>query len=340
MSVTIKDVAQKAGVSIATVSRVLNGKDGISDELEYRVRMAVQELGYHPNLLAQGLRRLNLNLIGVMIPSQTDMFFMRLLKGLEDQIQPFGYNILITTTQGKSELELYYAKVLMQYQVSAIVVAPGPEKSLLSDILKRTEIPVIAVNEALEGINADSVFHDNVSGARTLVDHLASLGHEKIAFLSGRNNMVTAQKRLEGYLQGLEDHALHYEPDLVQPSEFSISGGLNATRRLLDTVHDVTAIIAGNNQAGIGCLFALKERGICLPGDMSLALFGDLDYSELLSPPVTALQDMSYKMGREAGRLVLRRLSKDDDSRGEVERVRLKPKLIVRGSTAPIGQVL
>lgn len=334
VSVTMWDVARRAGVSQSTVSRVLNKNKGISPDVVRRVEDAVRELGYRPNSIARGLRGVRMHLIGVIIPDQTDGFFMNLLRGLEDIVQPAGYNLLVGTTRWKPEMESYYTDVLLQHRVDALVIAPGPENPELRRELASTDIPIIAVNEIIIGLETDFVVHDNFQGAYSLVEHLAGLGHRRIAFLAGKSNMINARERLAGYKRALEEFNIPYHPELVLPSRFSVKGGIEATRRILALPDRPTAIIAGNGSSGVGALFALKEAGITIPDEISVALFRDLEYAGLLNPPVTSLKDASYEIGAAAGRLVLRRL-KQKKGNG-LHRVTLKPELIIRESTGPV----
>jgi DNA-binding LacI/PurR family transcriptional regulator len=325
---TIKDVAEKAGVSVATVSRVINHKAIVRPSLRARVEKVIAELSYSPSGIAKNMRKQTLRSIGVILADILNPFFTHIVRIIEERAYQDSFSVILCNSNEDPDKEAAHLEFLQAERVAGVIWAPVGYVRKYSEI----SVPLVLLDRLQPGILADSVMVDNTAGVRLAVKHLVELGHHRIGMISGPINTSTGVDRLKGYKIEVEQNGLTFDNDLVVFSDFKESGGIEATKKLLDRRDPPTAIIAGNNLMTVGVLMVLRERGICLPDQMSLVGFDDMPWYSLVSPPITVIKQPVNELGRVAIDLLLRRVSNDCED--FPLQVNFHVQLIVRGSTS------
>ena len=332
--VTLREVAALAGIHPATASRALNPETRllVREDTARRVLEAARTLGYHPNPVARSLRTRRSNTVGVLIPDLNNPLFPPIVRGIEDRLAAAGYVALIGNTDSDDERERMVFERMRSRHVDGFVLATAHLASpLLAD--REPDVPMVLVNRLAEDHSLPSVSVDNERGMRMSVDHLAALGHRRVAHIAGPQDISTGRSRQRGYLTGVVAHGLAAGPDLmVEARAFSIEEGLRCGRLLLDRGGGWTAIAAGNDMLAVGCYAALEEAGLRCPEDISVVGFNDMPFIDRLRPPLTTIRFPHYQVGTEAAELLLERIA---GRPGPVKVLYLAPELVVRGSTAP-----
>jgi LacI family transcriptional regulator len=333
--VTLKDVAQRAGVHPATASRALNPETRllVSEETARRVAAAAASLGYRPNFVARSLRTRRSNTIGVLIPDLTNPLFPPIVRGLEDRLAADGYVALIGNTDSDDEREQMVFELMRARHVDGYVMATAHQHSPVLAEAAQAGLPVVLVNRLAEEYSFPSVSVDNERGVRMEIAHLAGLGHRKIAYIAGPQETSTGLGRYRGFLDAMRGDGLQVDPQLVaQATAFSVQEGYRCARQVLAAPARCTAIAAGNDLLAIGCYWALDEAGLRCPEDVSVVGFNDMPFVDRLRPALSTVRFPHYQVGTEAAQLLLERIAGGD---GPVKILYLAPELIVRGSTAP-----
>jgi len=328
---TMSDVARTAGVSVATVSRVLsNAGAGVSPELRERVVAAVAELDYHPNHLPRNMRARTSRTIGLVISDIDNPFFTAIARGAEDVAQRRGYTMVLSNTDEDAEREEIALQTMAAERAAGVIVS---STGLHSDGVRRlisTGIPVVALDRRINGAHVDTVVVDNETAAYEAVSHLAALGHRRVAMVGGPGKVSSIRERESGYERAVRDHGL--EPGLLRHGDLREAGGRRTTLELLDEEPRPTAIFSVNNMSTIGVLHALRERGLRAPDDVSVVGFDDIPTGDLLDPPLSVVRQPTYQLGARAAELLLRRVA---ERGAPVQEVVLAASLVLRPSTGP-----
>lgn len=326
--VTLQMVADAAGVSASTVSRILNGTAVVSEAKKRAVDQAVAKLGFVPNPMARGLAGGRTLSVGVVTQAIDSPFYGVALRGIEDELDRVGYSPLFVSGNWNAAEEARCIEMLRSRRVDGIIVLTGR----LSDAaLKQTAkaLPVVATGRRVKAANLFSLDFDNFEGARLATAHLTGLGHRRIAFIAGNAEHPDANERLRGYRAGLEAAGLPFNPDLVASGLFHEESGMLATDRLLDTRQRFTALFAANDQMALGACLALQRRSLRVPQDVSVMGFDDVSMSRYSIPPLSTVHHPAYELGQRAATALLCLL------RGEKPVVSLPgPRVIARESTA------
>lgn len=337
MAMTLKDIAKLCGVSTATVSKVINGKDSdIGAPTIERIRAIVKELDYHPNSLARSMKTKVTKTIGLIIPDVRNPFFTDLARGAEDNANERGYSLLFCNTDDDLNKEMEYIKTLSQKQVDGIALAGAVSRDRALEEKFPIEIPIVTLdrNVYYKGLRG-FVHTDNQGGAHDGVRYLISLGHRRILFLSGFLDLQVSIQRLAGYKQALADHGIPFDPELVADGPFTSDFGSSYIMSgKLD--ESVTAIFCGNDLIALGAIKALKQLQKKVPEDISIMGFDDIYLASLNSPELTTIHQPSYELGYvTVGRLI-------DILEGvplQEDRVEIKLDLVIRETTArPVQQ--
>lgn len=326
---TISDVAERAGVSVATVSRWLSGQRVRSADA---VRQAVEELGYTPNVLAQSLKSGRRGAIGVVVPDISNPFFAAVVKGLEQASRSLSYRLLLANSDESNERE---AEILddLKGRVDGFILAPAHEQDRAPLELAQAGVPAVLLDrEVTGGEPFDVVVVDNVGGAAAAAQHLASLGHSAVAMINGPTDTTPGRERRQGFVSALESAGVELAPECDLTGDFRENSGRNLTLQLLALPKPPTAIFVANNLMTVGALEALRDMRIHVPRDVSIVGFDDLALGSLLQPPLTCVSRPDIEQGALAMRLLLSRIvdRRDDPPR----RIVLDTQLVVRGSTA------
>ncbi|MDA4894056.1 LacI family DNA-binding transcriptional regulator [Streptomyces sp. MS2A] len=315
---TMADVARSAGVSVATVSHVLNGTRPVLPHTRQAVLDAVEELGYTPNTLARSLVTSRTRSIGLAVSAISNPYFTEILQGVEASALEHGYGLLIADPHDDPEHERRAVQLLHERRVDGMIVAPSAEPRELVAYLTRHRVPavfldrVVDVPEAEDAPRFDQICAEGAEPTTGLVGHLAGLGHRRIGLVAGRPGLSTTRERITGYRHGLAAAGLPYDERLLVHGDSEAAGGERAAAQLLSLAVPPTALITANNAMTIGALRALRERDLSVPGDIALCCFDDFAWADLFSPRLTAVAQPGREIGARAVRLLLDRLAAPD----------------------------
>ncbi|MGA5350901.1 LacI family DNA-binding transcriptional regulator [Streptomyces thermodiastaticus] len=317
---TMADVARSAGVSVATVSHVLNGTRPVLPHTRQAVLDAVEQLGYTPNGLARSLVTSRTRSIGLAVSAISNPYFTEILHGVESCALKHGYSLLLADPHDDPEHERTVVQLLHERRVDGVIIAPSAQPDALVAYLTRHRLPAVFLDRLLpagaggqDGLPAfDQICADGTEPTARLVGHLAGLGHRRIGLVAGLPGWSTTAERLDGYRQGLAAAGLPWDERLVVHGDSSAAGAERATEELLSRAAPPTALITANNAMTIGALRALRERGLSVPADMALCCFDDFDWADLFTPQLTAIAQPGRELGAGAVRLLLDRLDAPD----------------------------
>ncbi|MEU6720276.1 LacI family DNA-binding transcriptional regulator [Nonomuraea sp. NPDC046802] len=299
---TIYDVAREAGVSAATVSRVLNGAQTVDPDMVARVLAAVRELGYRPNAVARNLRRSRTTLWAVIISDIGNPFFTATVRGIEDVAQQAGYSVVLCNSdEDPGKEETYVAAALSEQMAGVIISSSGSVKAAKN--LLDSPIPVVAIDRELPRGVVDTVVVDNEAGARAATEHLRTAGYRRIACITGPEGVSTADLRLRGYTEALSG------TPIVVRTDFREQGGFDAMSSLLSSPERPDAVFVANNLMTVGALRCLAEHGVDVPGEMGLVGFDEIPWADLVRPSLTTVAQPTYELGRMAARLLVDRIA-------------------------------
>jgi DNA-binding LacI/PurR family transcriptional regulator len=302
--VTIKDVADLASVSVATVSRALNGERNVDPELRERVRAAAAHLGYRPNRLARNLRRQQMEAIGIVVPDIENSHFAEMVRVIESTVLPRGYRVLVCNTDEDGDRQAASLRMLVDERVSGIVLSasdPAGDLSQLHDL----DIPVVAIDRALSDADIDTVVTDNFPAISAVTQRLIKAGHRRIAYLGGRTEVETGGERQRGYLAAMDAAGLR---PLLVDGVFRRDAAYDAVMTLLSGEDPASALIVANNLMTLGALAAIRTCGARVPDDIAVISVDNAPWTELLTPPLTVLAQPIKAMAAQAGDLLIRRI--------------------------------
>lgn len=331
MKVTIKDIAKEAGFSTATVSKVLNKKDGnITEATRQKVLKAVEELNYIPNAAARSLVTRKTKTIGLIIPDITNPFFPELARGAEDQANALGYNIIFCNTDDHFDKEKKYINMLAEKLVDGIIFTQSAQLGDEFKEIQRLGIPLVLIDRdiSIEGVKG-RVLVDNYHGAYKGVKHMILKGYKKIAFITGPLTTKTAKDRLKGYKQALKDYKIPYDETLVLEGQYKSHWGEEAILKLLNQKKLFDSIFCGNDLIAIGAIKQLKENNLEVPEDIGILGYDDIYFSKFMSPALTTIMQPKYLMGQKAVEILV---SCIEGKKMEEKNITLKTKLIQRDS--------
>ncbi|MBA2812089.1 LacI family DNA-binding transcriptional regulator [Streptomyces sp. KM273126] len=310
---TMVDVAQHAGVSVATVSHVLNNTRAVRPGTRRLVLDAIEALGYTPNTLARSLVTSRTRSIGLAVSAVSNPYFTEILQGVEAGTLEHGYSLLIADPHDDPEHERKVVQLLHERRVDGMIVAPSARPEGLLDYLRRHDVPTVFLDRLVatpgDPFRFDQVCTENTEPMAQLVRHLAGLGHRRIGLVSGLPGLSTTDERTTGYRLGLRATGLPYDEWLVARGDSDAEDSRRVTRELLTRSSPPTALVTGNNAMTIGALRALGELGVSVPDDVALCCFDDFAWADLFHPRLTAIAQPSKEIGAQAVRLLLERLA-------------------------------
>jgi LacI family transcriptional regulator len=332
--VTLREVARAAGVHPATASRALNPETRslVSESTAQRVREVAEQLGYHPNPIARGLKTNRSHTIGVIVPDLMNPLFAAIVRGIEAVLDGAGYTPLITNTDNDPERERTDFQAMRMRQVDGFITATAHRDHRLITEAVGPDATVVLVNRRVDDNALAAVSADDVEGARLAVEHLAGLGHRRIAHLGGPLELSTGHQRHEGFVATMRSLGLEPDPELILVGDsFTEAGGARICRELVARGEPFTAIVAGNDLMALGCYDALAEKGVSCPDDVSVVGFNDMPFAARFNPPLTTVRIPHYEMGSRSAELLLELLG---DAGAPPRQILLRPELVVRGSSA------
>lgn len=325
---TIKDIAKRAGVSITTVSRVLNRKEeGMSEQTRKKVLQVIEEMEYQPNRLARGLVTKQSKLIGLIVPTISNPFFPELCRGAEDEASARGYSLVICNSDDSSEKEERYIKILKEQQVDGLILSSQKGLSETSASLLDQKIHYVMLDRVEDDL-VPGVYLDNEKGGYLAGQHLIALGHTQMACITGPDSIRNSRERLSGFKRALQEVGLG--PIVIREGDFTLETAYEQAKEIL-TDRNITAIFTGNDLMACGVYRAAHELSIRIPEDISVIGFDDIPLISALIPKLTTVRQDTYQMGRKAAELLIRQIEQD-----ETESVMFSPTLIERESTASV----
>ncbi len=331
----IIDVAKLAGVSVATVSRVINGNQKVKPDTEKRVNEAIKTLGYKPNLQARNLRRLDTGVIMVMLPFLTNPFYSRILMGISDEAMKVNYHVLICQTKNNKKYEEEFLNMLLEKKVDGAILltTQNSEKKVIK--LSKS-YPIIQCCEYLQDYNIPHVSINNYQAAKDVMRYLIDSGHSRIAMISSKNKEISTQERVKAYRDELEAAGIQYNEEYFQEAdeEYSFNSAQICADKLLDLPERPTAIFCISDVMALSVVRVAELRRIKVPEELSVVGFDNVEYSTMFNPTITTIDQPCYKMGKKAMQMMYS-LINDPENLDEM-RVFLKHNLIVRESTCKI----
>jgi LacI family transcriptional regulator len=325
----IREVARRAGVSVATVSRVINGSPLVNEPLRRRVQDVIGELQYSPSGPARSLKGGRTKLLGMLVPELANPFYGRMADGIVETAYKAGYSIILCSnypercTHPPSARATAQLQVLREHRVAGVIITGGLRDGISGD----SRTPVVSIDHRLPGI--DSVMLDNVSAGRLATEHLIQLGHRRIGMVTGLLGTTSGRGRLVGYRRAMRDAGLKPDPAWQAASPYTEDDARHAANRILSQPHRPTALVAATNQLTLGTIAAIADQGLYIPDELALVGFDELGWTPSLISPLTTVQQPTTALGAEACRLLLERLNGYD---GPARRSYLAPTLAIRSS--------
>lgn len=338
--ITLRDVARRVGVHPSTVSRVLNPgtRDMVSPEIARRVIEAARQLGYRPNPFAYSLKTNRSLLVGVLVPDLVNPIFPPIVRGIESVLEAANYTAIVANSDMQAERERTILARMRERQVDGLILATAHREDATIKGLLAAGMPLVLINRALDSPAVAAVINGDQAGMRLAVEHLAGLGHRRIAHLAGPQDFSTGYRRLAGFIAEMRAAGLDPAPERIAVcTGFAEEAGRLAMLGLLGSGADVTAVVAANDLLALGCYDALEERGLRCPEHLSVTGFNDMPLVDRLRPPLTTVHIPLFEMGAEAARMLLAQLQGADVP---PRTVLVQPRLVVRGSTAPLPAAL
>ncbi len=324
---TIKEIAEMANVSTATVSKVLNGKDKyISEKTRQKILEIVEREGYIPNGIAKSLKIKKTKTIGLIMPDVMNPFFAELARGAEDAAEKRGYIVIICNSENRISKEEKYLNILQEKMVDGIIMTAS--ESIASHSIEKCNIPIVLVDRDLEMDKPiGHITVNNEEGTFMATKYLIEKGCKNIGFISSKIVNKLSNERLEGYKRALEEHGFAVDEDKIYLENYNVESGYNGARYLLDK-GDIDGICCGNDMIAIGAIRSLKERGIRVPEDVKVIGFDNISISKYIEPPLTTIAQPIYEIGQESVKMLLSIIEKKDVNLTKV----LDLKLVERGS--------
>lgn len=331
---TILDVARLANVSKSAVSRYINKQGGVSKETEEKIKKAIEELKYKPNIVARALKTKVTKSIGLIIPSIENPVFPPLVKAIEDTARKYGFTTILCNSEGSIQQEADYLELLVEKQADGIIFNAMGGYDERFEILKNSNTPVVVIGRKIEGFPTTNVTVDNFKGAFMAVEYLIKSGMRNIAFISGQLESNTAiNDRYEGYKAALEAYGIGYNDKLVLKEDRSFDGGIDAACKLIQTNEKFDSLFASNDIIAIGCVEKLIDYGFNIPNDVSVIGYDDIPSSRIIRPKLSTVLNPPNVLGVEAVKALLRIIYTGNDNLIEKK---FNPELIIRETTRPI----
>ncbi len=334
MPATIKDIAQKSGVSLTTVSRVLNNSGYVKEETKKKVLSAINELNYTPSAIARSLSKNKTNTIGVVIPEINNQFYGEVIKGISEVAVEYNQNIILCNTDNDIEKEVKALKLLKEQRIQGIIIAPtSVEDDFNSEYLITIEqlgIPIVLADGHVKYADFSGAFVDNIKGAYESTEALIKAGHKKIAIITGRMNSDAAQNRLIGYKKALALNNIPFSEKYVFKGDYGEKLAYELTKKMLLMEDRPTAVFISSNKMTIGCIKALTEEGLKIPKDMALIGFDRIDILNSLGMNISFVDGPTTELGSIAMKILMENIKNIEHFK--VKKITIAPKLVLKGS--------
>ncbi len=335
MRVSIKDIAKAAGVSHSTVSRALSDSPLVSDETKARIQRLAKEMGYSPDSLARSLVTRQTHTVGVVVTTIVDPFIAQVVQGIEATAQDHGYTVILCSSGAEPDREISAVEMLRSKRVDGVIVTSSRIGALYLDHLERIGVPIVLINNHNEdsGRYTFTVTVDNRHGGHLATEHLANLGHRRIAYVTAPADHSSDLDRLTGYQQALSEAGLEPDPALIIPGNGRADGGERALEslRALEALPD--AVFCYNDMTAIGLMTAARRAGLSVPRDLAVVGFDDIPFATHCHPPLTTIAQPKIEMGQLAMKMALSLMTIGEEDEEELSNIVVQGKLIMRAST-------
>ncbi len=330
MSVTIKDIAEKANISYPSVSRALSGKPGVSEETRKKILKIAEEMNYQPNALARSLVQNKSSTIGLIIPDILNPYFPEIAKGVEDEAHINELSVFLCNSDWDDTRERKYIDKLLAKRVDGIIIFPTSKRNI-SEIRRKagSDLPIIILGGSYAEEGSVSIAIDDVLGAEISVVHLLDKDYRNLAFIGGKSGLSSVDDRLEGFVAGHKKFGLEVSLEMIVESELTFNGGYTAMNELLDRGGQPGAVLAENDVIAMGVIQAIRTRGLKIPEDIAVAGFDDIPMASMTGIDLTTVRQPKYEMGKMAVLELKALLDKEIYSKVN-KRLVLKPELIIR----------
>lgn len=328
----IRMIAQEAGVSVATVSRVLNHPDQVSEETKKRILEVMQQHNYQPNWYARALNLNRTNVIGMVLPDIKDPLYISTVQGAEEVAFQKGYNTLLCNTNLKRDRESEYISMLLQKKVDGLILVSSFLEDAVLEEIQRAKTPYVYVGSNCRLRNTNMVRADLEGGAYEATCHLLELGRERVAYVGCQDSPEEEKEKTRGFARAMEENGRTLSPEYQLTVSNSTEGGYVAAQKLLSLARRPDAILAGSDMIAIGISKAVQEEGMEIPRQLSIIGFGNLDLDTLVSPKLTSVEKPAYRMGLLSARLLFDLIEQPDQEEPEVQSIILQSKLKIRSS--------
>lgn len=330
---TIKDIANKTGLGLATISKYLNGGN-VLEKNKIAIEKAIKELDYTVNEFARSLKTSKSKTVGVIIPELSNIFVTSIITVIEDILRNNGYSIIVTDCRTDESLERDVVNFMMSKRVDGIICMPVSKSGKFLKQATDAKIPIILIDRMLDDIDTDVVMVDNISASERAISHLVENGHKEIGIVVGPNEIFTSQERLKGYKEALNRKKIKVNEDNIVFSNYTVQGGYESLKQLVKKNKDMTAVFMTNYEMTLGAIIAINELGIKIPEDISFIGFDNLQLSRIVKPKLSIVDQPLEDIGKNAANLMLKRLG-EDKSKAK-KKIQLMTTLIERDSVAKI----
>lgn len=329
----IKMIADMCGVSVATVSRVINNSGNVKEDTRAKIVKAIEDLDYVPNALARNLSRKESDVIGVVVPDVSNSFYIELIKGVMEEANNNGLSIVFFNSDKTIEKELKAMKMLREQRIKGMLLISAVKKDevdILRKNIKNMNVPLVLINKYIENLNYDGVFTDDIMASYILTETLIKNGHKEITLITGSQNSIVAYNRVKGYKNALMDYGIELKEENIIYSDFNnVETGYERLKAYIKDRGMPKAIIAGNTNINLACIKVINEEKKIIGKDISLVAFDDVKILNELGIKVTVVSQNPKEMGQKAFRLLMNRMV---DKTAAVNKIHIVPELILRGS--------
>jgi LacI family transcriptional regulator len=332
--VTIKDIARRANVSYATVSRALNNKPGVRETTRRRVLGLAEQMSYTPNAIARGLVMKQTRTLGLILPDITNPFYPEVARGIEEGAAQKGFSIFLCNTNWERSREAHYLKLLAEKRVDGVILAPIDNEVEALEHRLTGKTPVVYVSNAPSGTRASFVVIDNVQGGFAAVEHLIQAGHRTIGFVGSTEDYLTVEERLEGYRRAMKKYGLPIENKYIRLGKFKEEAGYKIIRSMIAGGDFPRAVFAENDLLALGILHGVRASGLSVPADVAVVGFDDIPVASYPEVELTTIRQPIYEMGKRSVQILLDQIQAFEGSPPtEIHQIYLEPRLIVRRSS-------
>lgn len=341
MTVTISDIAKKANVSSATVSRVLNSSGYVKEDTKKRIQAVIKEMNYTPSAIARSLSKSETNTIGVIVPDITNSYFGEIIKGISEIAEKNNLNIILFNTDNYLEKEIRALNVLKEQRIKGIIMTPGfGEEKFNDDYIKtisNLNIPIVLVSADVKFTNLNGVFVDNIKGSFDATQLLIKEGHTKVGIITGLLSAEPSIDRLTGYKKALEANNITINDKYILNGDFKLDKAYELTKRLIEEKDHPTALVVCSNMMTMGVIKALNEKNKNIPTDLSIIGFDKIDFLDMVGLNITYMEDCPIELGRSSMKMLCEIIYNSNDEDNNIKRLTIAPKIVIRGSEKKLG---